>query len=192
MNTDRQPASDRVPSETECRALIEEHGMLPNIVAHSEAVMRVAAAIVDDLIDPDEVERPLVVAAALLHDITKTRALETKERHDESGGALARSLGMERIAEIIEQHVFLKDFDPEGPLLAKEIVYYADKRVMHDTVVSLDERVEDLVVRYGTTPERVALIRKNLEYARAVEAKIARRMRSGTGGLAALSERADG
>jgi len=192
MKTERQPASDRVPSETECRALIEEHGMLPNIVAHSEAVMRVAAAIVDDLIDPDDVERPLVVAAALMHDITKTRALETKERHDESGGALARSLGMERIAEIIEQHVFLKDFDPEGPLLAKEIVYYADKRVMHDTVVSLDERVEDLVVRYGTTPERVALIRKNLEYARAVEAKIARRMRSGTGGLAALSERADG
>lgn len=192
MKTERQPASDRVPSGKECLALIEEHGMLPNIVAHSEAVMRVAAAIVDDLIDPDEVERPLVVAAALLHDITKTRALETKERHDESGGALARSLGMERIAEIIEQHVFLKDFDPEGPLLAKEIVYYADKRVMHDTVVSLDERVEDLVVRYGTTPERVALIRKNLEYARAVEAKIARRMRSGTGGLAALSERADG
>ncbi len=192
MKTERQPASDRVPSETECRALIEEHGMLPNIVAHSKAVMRVAAAIVDDLIDPDDVERPLVVAAALMHDITKTRALETKERHDESGGALARSLGMERIAEIIEQHVFLKDFDPEGPLLAKEIVYYADKRVMHDTVVSLDERVEDLVVRYGTTPERVALIRKNLEYARAVEAKIARRMRSGTGGLAALSERADG
>ena len=192
MKTERQPASDRVPSETECRALIEEHGMLPNIVAHSEAVMRVAAAIVDDLIDPDDVERPLVVAAALMHDITKTRALETKERHDESGGALARSLGMERIAEIIEQHVFLKDFDPEGPLLAKEIVYYADKRVMHDTVVSLDERVEDLVVRYGTTPERVALIGKNLEYARAVEAKIARRMRSGTGGLAALSERADG
>lgn len=192
MKTERQPASDRVPSERECRALIEEHGMLPNIVAHSEAVMRVAAAIVDDLIDPDEVERPLVVAAALLHDITKTRALETKERHDESGGALARSLGMERIAEIIEQHVYLKDFDPEGPLLAKEIVYYADKRVMHDTVVSLDARVEDLVVRYGTTPERVALIRKNLEYARAVEAKIARRMRSGTGGLAALPERADG
>ncbi|MBP7605346.1 MAG: HDIG domain-containing protein, partial [Spirochaetes bacterium] len=95
MKTERQPASDRVPSETECRALIEEHGMLPNIVAHSEAVMRVAAAIVDDLIDPDDVERPLVVAAALMHDITKTRALETKERHDESGGALARSLGME-------------------------------------------------------------------------------------------------
>ncbi len=166
--------------------------MLSNIAAHSEAVMRVAAAIVDDLIEPGEVERPLVVAAALLHDITKTRALRTKERHDESGGALARALGMGRVAEIIEQHVYLKDFDPDGPLLAKEIVYYADKRVMHDTIVSLDVRMEDLVVRYGTTPERVALIRKNMEHARAVESKIAGRMRSGAGGLAALSERADG
>ena len=192
MKTERQPASDRVPSVNECRALMEEHGMLSNIAAHSEAVMRVAAAIVDDLIEPGEVERPLVVAAALLHDITKTRALETKERHDESGGALARALGMGRVAEIIEQHVYLKDFDPDGPLLAKEIVYYADKRVMHDTVVSLDVRMEDLVVRYGTTPERVALIRKNMEHARAVESKIAGRMRSGMRGLAALSERADG
>lgn len=192
MKTERQPAGDRVPSEKECRALMAEHGMLPNIAAHSEAVMRVAAAIVDDLIDPDEVERPLVIAAALLHDITKTRALATKERHDESGGALVRARGFERIAEIVEQHVYLKDFDPEGPLLAKEIVYYADKRVMHDAVVSLDERVEDLVVRYGTTPERIALIRKNLEYARAVEAKIAGRIRSGAKGLAALSEGAHG
>jgi len=53
-------------------------------------------------------------------------------------------------------------------------------------------RMEDLVVRYGTTPERVALIRKNMEHARAVESKIAGRMRSGMRGLAALSERADG
>ncbi len=191
MKTEDETIRDRVPSEDECRRLIAEHGMLPNIVEHSERVMRVAVAIADDLRDANEVDRSLVAAAALLHDITKTRALRTKERHDESGGMLARSLGMERIGEIIEEHVYLKDFDPDGPLLAKEIVYYADKRVMHDTVVSLDERVEDLVVRYGTTPERVTLIRKNLEHARAVEAKIARRMKTGTRGLAALSERAD-
>ncbi len=192
MSTESDTIRDRVPSEEECRRLIAEHGMLPNIVAHSEGVMRVAVAIVDDLKDGATVDRGLVVAAALLHDITKTRALETKERHDESGGMLARALGMERIAEIIEQHVFLKDFNPGGPLLAKEIVYYADKRVMHDTVVSLDERVEDLVIRYGTTPERVALIRKNLEHARAVEAKIARHMKTGMRGLSGPTERGDG
>ena len=170
MKTERQPASDRVPSVNECRALMEEHGMLSNIAAHSEAVMRVAAAIVDDLIDPDDVERPLVVAAALMHDITKTRALETKERHDESGGALARSLGMERIAEIIEQHVFLKDFDPEGPLLAKEIVYYADKRVRHNVVVNLDQRLEYILEHYGkNNPTRHALIRENFKKCIALE-----------------------
>lgn len=192
MKTEDETIRDRVPSEDECRRLIAEHGMLPNIVEHSERVMRVAVAIVDDLRDAREVDRSLVAAAALLHDITKTRALRTKERHDESGGMLARSLGMERIGGIIEEHVYLKDFNPDGPLLAKEIVYYADKRVMHDTVVSLDERVEDLVVRYGTTPERVALIRKNMEHARAVEAKIARHIKTGMRGLSGLTERADG
>lgn len=191
MKTERQPAGDRVPSESECRALAEEHGMLHNIKAHSEAVMRVATSIVDDLVAPDGMERPLVVAAALLHDITKTRALGTRERHDKSGGELVRGLGMERVARIIEQHVYLESFAPDGPLLESEIVYYADKRVMHDTVVSLDERLEDLVVRYGGTPEREALIRGNFELARAVEAKIARRMRSGARGLQALCGLAD-
>ncbi len=192
MKTDSKMTRDRVPSVEECRRLIAEHGMLPNIIKHSEQVMRVAASIVDDLEDGTTVDRGLTVASALLHDITKTRALETKERHDESGGALVRALGMECVAEIIEQHVYLKDFDPEGPLLEKEIVYYADKRVMHDTVVSLDERVEDLVRRYGTTPERVALIRKNLEYARVVEAKIERRMKTGMRAALGHTERGDG
>ncbi|HSV95836.1 MAG TPA: HD domain-containing protein [Spirochaetota bacterium] len=192
MKTESETKHDRVPSEAECRLLIAEHGMLPNIVEHSEQVMRVAASIADDLKDGTTVDRDLVIASALLHDIAKTRSLETRERHDESGGALMRALGMSRVAEIVEQHVFLKDFDPDGPLLEKEIVYYADKRVMHDVVVTLDERVADLVGRYGTTPERVTLIRKNLEYARAVEDKIARFMRTGTRVVFGLTERGDG
>jgi uncharacterized protein len=55
------------------------------------------------------VNRDLVVATALLHDITKTRSLVTKERHDTSGGALVRELGFPRIAEIVEQRVIIQN-----------------------------------------------------------------------------------
>jgi len=113
------------------------------------------------------------MAAALLHDITKTRALETRERHDESGGILLRELGFARIGEIVEQHVILLDFNPQEKLDEREILYYADKRVMHDQIVSLAERVEDLILRYGFTEEIKKRIWQNTSQAYIVEKKIA-------------------
>ena len=47
------------------------------------------------------------MAAALLHDITKTISFETKEHHDESGGELLRELGFASVGEIVKQHVIL-------------------------------------------------------------------------------------
>jgi len=163
---------DRIPTLRECDDLMARYGMRPNIAAHSRQVMRVALAIADNLDNGAAVDRDLVMAAALLHDITKTRALETKESHDRTGGKLLRELGFPRVGEIVEQHVILADFDPESKLSEREIVNYADKRVMHDTVVSLDERVEDLVLRYGVTEAAVASIRRNHRTAGALERKI--------------------
>ena len=124
--------SDRIPSLAECHSLMAEQAMLPNIAEHSRQVMRVSMTIADHLGNPSAVNRSAVMAAALLHDITKTRSLKTRERHDLSGGALLRELGFPRIAEIIEQHVYLTSFDRAGCLEEREIVFYADKRVMHD------------------------------------------------------------
>ena len=53
------------------------------------------------------------------------------------------------IAEIVGQHVRLKNYRPDGAICEKEIVYYADKRVNHDEVVSLDERLKYILDRYG-------------------------------------------
>lgn len=163
---------DRIPSLDECHELIREHSMLPNIREHSEQVLRVCLAIVDNLAPGVAVNRDLVVAAALLHDITKTRSLETKEPHDASGAALLRGLGFASIASIVEQHVIFLDFNPDGRLEEREIVYYADKRVMHTAIVTVSERVADLVARYGTTPEIRRLITENEALVLAVERKI--------------------
>ena len=126
-----------------------KYSMLPNIVEHSIQVMHVSLAITDNLKRGVSVNRDMVVAAALLHDITKTRSLVTKERHDASGGELLRELGFPSIAEIVEQHVIIQNINLEGRLEEREIVYYADKRVLHDTIVAIDERVHDLIQRYG-------------------------------------------
>ena len=165
--------ADRIPSQKECDELMAKYCMLPNIIAHSRQVMRVALVITDNLKNGVSINRNLVMAAALLHDITKTRSLETREPHDQSGGDLLRELGFVRIGEIVKQHVILLDFNPQERLEEREIINYADKRVMHDRIVSLAERLEDLIQRYGATEEIKNLIRQNESQVFAVEKKIA-------------------
>ena len=162
-----------MPSRAECDELMVQYFMLPKIVEHSMQVMNVSLAIIDNLKSGVSVNRDLVIAAALLHDITKTRSLATKERHDASGGELLRELGFPRIAGIVEQHVIIQNLNLEGRLEEREIVYYADKRVLHDTIVTIEERVQDLVQRYGTLEEIRNLILQNKSQVLAIERKIA-------------------
>jgi putative nucleotidyltransferase with HDIG domain len=166
-------STDRIPSQEECDELMAKYCMLPNIIAHSRQVMRVSLVITDNLKNVVSINRHLVIAAALLHDITKTRSLETREPHDQSGGELLRELGFTRVGEIVEQHVILLDFNPQEKLEEREIINYADKRVMHDRIVSLSERMEDLIQRYGTNEKIKNLIRQRESNTYAIEKKIA-------------------
>lgn len=164
--------TERIPSQEECYTLMAQYLMLPNIIEHSRQVMRVALAITDNLKKDISINRDRVMAAALLHDITKTRSLQTREPHDQSGGKLLQELGFARIGEIVSHHVIILDFNPQGKLEEWEIINYADKRVMHDRIVSLAERVEDLIQRYGTTDEIKRRIRENEVYVYEIERKI--------------------
>jgi len=163
---------DSIPDLAECEDLMVRYAMLPNIVEHSRQVMRVSLAITDHLQEGLSINRDLIVAAALLHDITKTRSLQTGEKHADSGGVLLRKLGFRRVAEIVEQHVTIPDLNLQGGLEEREIVYYADKRVMHNVIVGLDERVDDLIKRYATDEKIRRRILLNKNQALAVERKI--------------------
>jgi uncharacterized protein len=164
----------RIPTVEECYELMKCHAMLPHIIAHSEQVARVAVAIMNNLKDDADISRKAVIVACLLHDITKTRSLQTKEHHDLSGGLLLEELGFPTIGAMVKEHVVLQNLQPEGNLLAKEIVYYSDKRVKHDQIVTVEERVSDLIIRYGTTEERIRIINSNAKQVYLMELKIRR------------------
>lgn len=168
--------ADNTPSLEACFKLLEQYEMLPNIIEHSRQVLRVATVICNNLIHPEEINIPLTLAAALLHDITKTSSLKTHEQHDLSGQKLLTEIGYPEIGKIVGEHIDLLNYDPNGPLLEKEIVFYADKRVQHNLVVSIDQRMDDLIVRYGHTADKKIQIELNRKLGISLENKITRHL----------------
>ena len=51
-------------------------------------------------------------------------------------------------------------------------VGYADKRVMHDKITTIDKRFDDLVVRYGKTPLNISRINATRQQSLILEKQI--------------------
>ena len=160
------------PTLAECILLMEQYAMLANIRHHSLVVARLAGQLCEGLhiFSPDrpQADRHLVITGALLHDIAKTPCLNTSCDHARAGGEICRRHGFAEIAAIVEEHVLLRQYDPEryrtGTFSAAELVYYADKRVRHNVVVNLNERLEYIIDHYGKdNPVRQRLIRENFQ-----------------------------
>jgi putative nucleotidyltransferase with HDIG domain len=163
----------QIPSAMRCYQLISEMKMLEHIVDHSVQVCRVSIFLVDHMkTEKIIINRELVQASALLHDITKTRSFGTKENHVITGARFLSQRGYQEVGSIVKQHVRLKGyFFSEMPTEA-EIVNYADKRVLHDTIVSLSERMNYILERYGKEPVAQKRIRWLWEKSEALEEKL--------------------
>ena len=168
--------------------------MLANIRAHSLMVARIAWLLAEELrtknSHPPDLQ--LCVSGALLHDIAKTPCLKSGCNHAKAGAELCRSLGFPEIAEIVAGHVVRPDFFPErlkaGIFSPGEIVYYADKRVRHDQIVSLPERLEYILEKYGGDDLRKQNgIRDNFKKCELLERQLFSRLDFAPDGLAALA-----
>lgn len=151
---------------------MDRYGMLANIRRHSLVVARLADHIITALDSnpalPTVVDRQLVIAGALLHDIAKTQCLENRCDHAQLGAEICKEHGFHEVSAIVAEHVILQTHEPSrcatGLFTAQEIVYYADKRVRHDQVVSLAERLDYILEHYGLgDPKRHERIRQNFQ-----------------------------
>jgi uncharacterized protein len=178
MSAWMQGMTGMIPTSDQCFDLMEKYGMLDNIRAHSIVVEQVASLIARCLRQAGEdivLER--VTAGALMHDIAKTMCLRTKEDHAIKGKEICVDHRFFEIADIVAEHIVLADYDPHHGIREKEIIYYADKRVNHDVVVSVEERLEYLLDHYGRNKESLCkLIRKNFSLCKEVEKKIFSRL----------------
>jgi uncharacterized protein len=163
-----------IPSHHQCLELMDTHGMLPNIREHSFRVMQVACFLGEALTAAGfDLHLALVEVGALLHDLGKTQCLGTLTNHAELGAGILEALGYPQVAQVVREHVHLDGhiLDPR-PLREAELVNYADKRVLHEVVVTLEVRFADLKVRYGRTPEALARIQATEARSRVLEEKL--------------------
>jgi putative nucleotidyltransferase with HDIG domain len=163
-----------VPSVETCFQVMEQYQMLDNIKAHSIVVAEIASFIARGLYEAGyDISYEKTIAGALLHDIGKTPSLESGEDHTEIGRRICLENQFVEISDIVKEHVRLKSYELNGDFTEKVVVYYADKRVNHDRIVSLDERLAYILERYAKNLLKFhGLIKANFEKCRSIEKRI--------------------
>lgn len=153
-----------IPTKEECLKILSDNNVPDNVIAHCKAVCDFAMKIVDFLEKKGiNVNRDLVAAGALLHDIKKINS----EDHIIEGCEFIKSLGFPEVANVIKKHGLYhleeEEFIPKS--WEEKIVFYADKRVKNDKIVGIDERFEYIKQRYKKDDvEKEMIFTKKIEY----------------------------
>jgi len=157
--------SGTIPTDAQCRMWWDKYAMFDHIKLHSQKVADVATALALLATARNRAGTNAtafvqsVRAAGLLHDLGKTYSIQHGGNHSQLGAAWVMELtGNPALAQGVIHHVHWPgELDPNIFFLPLAIIY-ADKRVMHDRLVDLDERFADLYARYGHTERSRDLI----------------------------------
>lgn len=159
-----------IPTREECHAILGRVGMERAVIEHVELVEAIASAVAEaiDRRHPGAVDRGLVTAGALLHDLGRARTHDIT--HASVGVEMAEGMGLDpRIVEIIRRHVGagLEPDDAEGlglprwdgmpRTLEEKIVCHADTLTGARGRLTLDQVVEDIRAHDAPVWERRAV-----------------------------------
>jgi putative hydrolase of the HAD superfamily len=87
----------------------------------------------------------------LLHDLDKIKTLNEDGQHGQMGADFLLQQGYPAMAEIVREHIMHRIMHPEAGDLPWEVklVYFTDKLVEGDQIVTFDIRQEALMQRYS-------------------------------------------
>lgn len=167
-----------LPSEEDIALWQKEMELPLHIVAHCKAVAELAEKLGMHLTTQGHIVRLAALKrAGLVHDLLRfvdflpgAAHVEEKSeepavwqdmkkkyegmRHEPACAKFLQEKGYGALAQIVEVHG-LRLPPHSRRTVEQKLLYYADKRVKLDTVVSLDERFTDFQERYGSSDERV-------------------------------------
>lgn len=143
------------PDEEGCRLLWERYEVPEHIRRHSRQVTNVMLGLGELALDRGRnIAMHCLLAGGLLHDLAKMYTIKHGGDHAQLGAALVlRETRNPLLAQMVYHHVgwpWRVDVSNDH-VLHVLMTSYADKRVKHDGVVTLEERFADLIERYGKT-----------------------------------------
>ena len=158
-----------LPTREHCFELFKEYHTPNNVIAHCKMASKCAVALARKLIGKGvDVNVELVERASLLHDLLRVCDFRNFERdslnvsdeeynalknirkkfkdksHEEACCGILRNKYPELALTVKRHHIdYMLSKDNKPKTWEEKLVHYADKRVMHDKIVSLKERFED-------------------------------------------------
>lgn len=188
-----------LPSREECLSMIRDCHVPAHILRHAETAAKLGAFLAQKLVERGiEVDVELVERACLLHDLFRVcdfpledfrwfeqpvteedkrrwRRLKARHghlRHEDAADAFLKDT-YPVLARTIRRHRYVSVLDEtDRPQSWEEkLVYYADKRAMHDTIVPLEDRLEEAHQRSAIAMAKAG-VQRSIELEKAVDARI--------------------
>ena len=123
----------------EITRLYQKYETPPRVIRHMRKVAEVADQLMDGIPMPG-LNRGRVMKACLLHDLCRA-----EKEHARVSAEAIRKEGYPAIAALVAVHhqAAYSEREAQGPLTEAEILFYADKRVQEDVLVSVEERFRE-------------------------------------------------
>ena len=159
--------------EDEIRRIYKKCKTPEHVIAHMEKVAEAAMQIMEKLPKASaemegftKADKNLVFKAALLHDICRT-----EKNHAEKSAAFLRKEGYKDVADLVAVH-HSSVRNEEDNLKLDEILFYADKIVQGDRIVSVGERFAKSFEKCKGIPEAEEKHRRLYEKTMRIKVKI--------------------
>ena len=174
---------ESIPTEEECDAVCSGLKISGQVTAHSRVVAELARTLAVLLNRAGlALDLPLIVAAGRLHDIARGQP-----DHAGAGARLIAEMGYPRVGAVVAKHM---DIQSHGPSLDEaDLIYFADKCVEEDRLVSLEERFEKSMSRYADRPHILKKIVRRFDEAKNIGKRIEALLRQPVGDIVRRFER---
>jgi hypothetical protein len=135
-----------IPQEYQAKELWGKYSLPEGKQTHLFLVAAVAKFLAEQLLRKDpklSIDIPLLVAAALLHDIDKNIPKLPGEQHPDAAVRVLKEEGMEEVAELVRNHPLHCINNPEtAPKSWEEkILFLSDKMVKYE-IITVDKRFD--------------------------------------------------
>ncbi len=142
----------------EIQSLYKEWDTPEHVKAHCRAVADVAVKIATELNKNGySLDLDLIRGAGLAHDVARVH-----EHHDEIGYSILAGLGYADEAEIVRTHMHYPAYSPLDKLNECDMICLADRIVIEDKYVGLEDRIQYVINKAQAVGERRERIYNNM------------------------------